>query len=334
MNQRTTPSTIDVAIPNYQYGHFLRDCVESVLNQGLPNLRVLIIDNASTDNSIQVATDLANADKRVQVIAHAENMGCLASWNEAIDRATAEYFLLLCADDYLAPGALKSAVGYLNSFPNISVGLGQVSRFRDGEVPSYTCSDRFWQTISSKSFLLTNCRNPLSYACSAGHALFRTKCLKRAGHVRPDILDAGDINLMLRVAELGDVAVTDSVIGYRRDHETNEGAAFREDFALSLEKAYGAFEDFFKSSHLSSAETNQLRKIARRSTASRAWWAGVSHRLRGKPESARKLFDLALSLLPQLAFLPPVDYLLRMERPAERIVAVMAAALKKDSRLA
>ena len=45
-------ATVDVAIPCYQYGRFLRACVGSVLNQGIDDVRILIIDNASTDNSV------------------------------------------------------------------------------------------------------------------------------------------------------------------------------------------------------------------------------------------------------------------------------------------
>jgi glycosyltransferase involved in cell wall biosynthesis len=63
-------TSIDVAIPNYQYGRYLRECVESVLSQGVPELRVLIIDNASTDNSAEVAQQLAVDHARVHFVRH------------------------------------------------------------------------------------------------------------------------------------------------------------------------------------------------------------------------------------------------------------------------
>ena len=65
-------ASVDVVIPCYQYGRFLRDAVTSVLSQGISQLRVLVIDNASTDNSLEVATQLALEDRRVEVIAHRE----------------------------------------------------------------------------------------------------------------------------------------------------------------------------------------------------------------------------------------------------------------------
>ena len=56
-------SSVDVIVPCYRYGHFLRDCVESVLAQAGPSVRVLIIDDASPDNTAEVASDLTKREK-------------------------------------------------------------------------------------------------------------------------------------------------------------------------------------------------------------------------------------------------------------------------------
>ena len=59
--------SVDVVIPNYNYGRYLRACVDSVLSQDVEKLRVLIIDNASTDDSPEVARELAAMDPRVEL---------------------------------------------------------------------------------------------------------------------------------------------------------------------------------------------------------------------------------------------------------------------------
>src|SRR5664279_4812688 len=98
---------IDVVIPCYNYGRFLEECVRSVLDQPIKDVRVLIIDDASSDNSLSVAEMLSKADPRVSVIAHAANRGHILIYNEGlIDWASAEYSLLLSADDLLTEGAL------------------------------------------------------------------------------------------------------------------------------------------------------------------------------------------------------------------------------------
>jgi len=103
-------SSVDVFVPCYRYGHFLRECVESVLSQTDVSVGVLIIDDASPDNTAEVATALVNEDPRVSFIRHAENKGHIATYNEGIEWASADYMLLLSADDYLLPGALSRAV--------------------------------------------------------------------------------------------------------------------------------------------------------------------------------------------------------------------------------
>ena len=57
--------SIDVAIPNYQYARYLRQCVQSVLSQDVRDLSLLIIDNASTDDSVAIARQLASKDSRI-----------------------------------------------------------------------------------------------------------------------------------------------------------------------------------------------------------------------------------------------------------------------------
>jgi glycosyltransferase involved in cell wall biosynthesis len=87
------PASVGVAIPRYQYGRFLRDCVASALTQGIRDLRVLIVGNASTDDSVEVAQQLVAEDRRVEVVVRRRNLGHHASFNEAIDWASSKYFV-------------------------------------------------------------------------------------------------------------------------------------------------------------------------------------------------------------------------------------------------
>src|ERR1700751_2438487 len=112
-------ASVDVSIPCYQYGRFLRRCVTSVLSQEIRNLRVLIIDNASSDNSLDVARSLAAEDSRVEVVAHPANLGHHASYNEGIDWASAEYFTTLCVDVLLPPGSLRRAITIMERHPEV-----------------------------------------------------------------------------------------------------------------------------------------------------------------------------------------------------------------------
>src|SRR5262245_11354896 len=117
-------ASVDIAIPCYQYGRYLRQCVASVLAQGIDDVRVLIIDNASTDDSVAVARQLALEDARVEVLARPTNLGPHAAFNAGIDWARADYFMVLCADDLLTPGSLARAVAVMETHPEVAFAYG------------------------------------------------------------------------------------------------------------------------------------------------------------------------------------------------------------------
>ena len=87
-------SSVDVIVPCYRYGHFLRECVESVLSQAVENVRILIIDDASPDNTAEVAADLVREDSRVTFVRHTINKEHIATYNEGIEWASVDYMLL------------------------------------------------------------------------------------------------------------------------------------------------------------------------------------------------------------------------------------------------
>src|SRR4051794_3311396 len=101
---------VDVVIPCYNYGHFLGECVRSVLAQEGVEVRALVIDDASIDNTAAVAHALSVLDSRVQVISLPKNVGMIAAVNHGIGELIGDYFVKLDADDLLPPGSLKRSV--------------------------------------------------------------------------------------------------------------------------------------------------------------------------------------------------------------------------------
>ena len=68
-------ASVDVVVPCYRYGRYLRQCVRSVLDQEGANIRVLVIDDASPDETALIGTALATEDSRVTFRRHAVNQG-------------------------------------------------------------------------------------------------------------------------------------------------------------------------------------------------------------------------------------------------------------------
>ena len=128
-------SRVDVVVPCYNYGKFLADCVAGALDdQPGTDVRVLIIDDASQDDSAEIAQKLAATDDRVDVIVHPVNRGHIATFNEGLlDWADGDYCILISADDKLTPGALRRAADLMDAHPEVGFVYGNVVGFRDGE---------------------------------------------------------------------------------------------------------------------------------------------------------------------------------------------------------
>src|SRR4051794_21194045 len=119
-------ASFSVVIPCYRYGHFLEEAVSSVLDdQDGVDVRALIIDDASPDDSAEVAQKIAGRDNRVEVVVHEANKGHLATYNEGLlEWADGDYSVLLSADDRLTPGALRRAGDLLDKHPDVAFAFG------------------------------------------------------------------------------------------------------------------------------------------------------------------------------------------------------------------
>lgn len=119
-------------VPCYRYGRFLRECVESILAQYGVTVQVLIIDDVSPGDTAEVARDLAREDPGVTFLQHTNNRGHISTYNEGIEWASAEYLLILSADDYLLPGALNRAASLMDANHRVGFTFGKAVALDDG----------------------------------------------------------------------------------------------------------------------------------------------------------------------------------------------------------
>jgi GT2 family glycosyltransferase len=326
--------SVDVAVPCFQYGRYLRACVESVLRQDVQDLRVLIIDNASTDDSAAVARQLASEDDRIELILRKKNLGLHASFNAGIDWARADYFTILAADDCLAPGALARAIAALESTPGASFATGSEKQFWTDE-PDQTIEStetgNGWECIPPMSFIEERFRFPGSYL--AGFLVVRTEAQKRAGHYRPELPHTDDLEMLLRLALQGPILKLRAIQGLRREHGTNRSNDYRSGDGADGSHRLAAFESFFQHEGAALPDRSRLQRLARRGLAEWAYWSAISHAVRGHLAGAARLMRIALGLRPLLVLVPPLNYLARLERPGERIASVVSTAMDRAAQL-
>ncbi|MGA7657689.1 MAG: glycosyltransferase family 2 protein, partial [Methylocella sp.] len=101
---------VSVIIINFNYGRFLRAAVESVLGQTYPNVECIIIDNASTDESVAVLQAIETHHADVKIIRQAENGGQNRAALEGFSASAGPYVIFLDADDFLLPQCIETHV--------------------------------------------------------------------------------------------------------------------------------------------------------------------------------------------------------------------------------
>lgn len=99
---------VTVVMPVFNAEACVEDAVESVLSQGLRNIELVCIDDASTDGSLQRLKRLAGDDSRMRVLSNETNEGAGAARNRGLAAARGAFVQFTDADDFLVPGALES----------------------------------------------------------------------------------------------------------------------------------------------------------------------------------------------------------------------------------
>lgn len=105
MKEQKNPA-ISVVVPVYNVEAYLRECVDSVLNQTMGDFEVILVDDGATDSSGSICDEYGRQDPRIQVI-HQTNGGLSAARNTGLDAAKGDYVYFLDSDDYIVPHALE-----------------------------------------------------------------------------------------------------------------------------------------------------------------------------------------------------------------------------------
>ena len=100
---------VSVIIPVYNVEEYLRECIDSVINQTYKNLEIILVDDGSTDSSGKICDDYAEKDERIAAI-HQTNGGLSAARNAGLDKASGDYIYFLDSDDYVADNTLETLI--------------------------------------------------------------------------------------------------------------------------------------------------------------------------------------------------------------------------------
>jgi glycosyltransferase involved in cell wall biosynthesis len=293
-------SAIDIVIPCYNYARFLRPCVESVLTQTGVHLRILIIDDASSDNTPEVGGELAGRDARIALRRNTKNKGLIATANEGImDWATAKYSLLLSADDALTPGALERAVKVMDQHSDVGMvyGMASIISGDDSGMMDFPESASFkYRIVPGVQFLKQVCEHWAGVPTPT--AVHRTELQHRIGGYLPGLPRTSDVEMWMRIATQANIAVIHTLQGYYRWHSSNMSLDYTDRALSDLDEQYKTIDEVYRSwgSHLEEfASWIDMAKL--RLARQACWMAGVAFD-RGDIEGASTCLNFAKEVYP------------------------------------
>lgn len=166
---------VSIVVPTYNVKHYIRECIESILNQTYKNIEIIIVNDGSTDNSMYMIDDYITSIDKIKVI-NQENQGLSAARNSGIDKAKGKYIAMIDSDDKIKPDFIKNLVktamqtnadivrGSFRDFHG-NIPTGWVADFITDPNPGPQVLDQFlnqntsfvvWSSLYSREFLNNN----------------------------------------------------------------------------------------------------------------------------------------------------------------------------------
>lgn len=206
--------TVSVLMPVYNAERYATAAVESVLGQTLADFEFIIVDDGSTDRSLEILREFAARDDRVKLMSRA-NTGYLVALNEGLRMAHGELIARIDADDIAFAKRFERQADYLRQHPEcLVVGCGLLLIDEEGEP--------FCESILPTEHDVIDARH-LAGIGSLAHpaAMIRRQALERVGGYRPQCYGAEDHDLWLRLGEHGRLANLPDVLMKVRVHAAN-----------------------------------------------------------------------------------------------------------------
>jgi glycosyltransferase involved in cell wall biosynthesis len=122
---QSAPPLASIVVPSYNYGPYLGECLDSIFGQTVSDFEVIVIDDASTDDTARVLTKIV--DPRLRVITHKANKGLVSTLNEGLVAARGRYVARIDADDKYRPYFLEETISILQARPSVGLVYGDAA---------------------------------------------------------------------------------------------------------------------------------------------------------------------------------------------------------------
>lgn len=202
---------ISVVLPVFNGERYLKEAIESILTQTYDQFEFIIINDGSTDNTKKILLSYTEKDHRI-VLIHQDNKGLVESLNRGVSIAKGKYIARMDADDISAPERFELQIAFLEANPDY-VAIGSDVVLIDEKARKLTTQHQLQDHESILSAALVG-------HCPICHpsALIRTDAILKSGPYNKEFYPAEDLDLWLRLSEIGLLGNLNSSLLFYRMH--------------------------------------------------------------------------------------------------------------------
>lgn len=212
---------VSVVTPVYNGDAYLAECIESVLGRTYENYEYIIVNNCSTDRTLEIARSYAEKDRRVRAHTNTEFAGVMENHNIALRLISpaAKYCKVVCADDFIFPGCLMKMVEFAEANP--SVGLVNSYSLAGKKVSYWGLEYERRVVKGSEIRRATLLGGPYVMGCPTS-SLYRADLVRKTKAFYPSSSPHADTTACYESLEHSDFGFVHQVLSYTRIHPNSE----------------------------------------------------------------------------------------------------------------
>jgi glycosyltransferase involved in cell wall biosynthesis len=228
MTQPFRRGMVSVVVTSYNHADFLTRRMDSLVGQTYPEIEILVIDDCSPDNSVEILRGYETHPK-VRLVLREKNGGWVTLSNLGVDLSSGEFVLFANCDDDCDPRMVERLVDSMQRNPSAGIAfcrsimvdkddrqLGDDFAIREAAFRKRCAEDTLLSRAEARRFLLHSCVIP-----NLSAALIRRECFSEVGYLSSDYRVCSDWDLFFRIAACYDIAyVAEPLNRFRQHHKT------------------------------------------------------------------------------------------------------------------
>lgn len=195
-------SSLSVILPNYNHSDLLETACNAIFSQSLAPQEVIIIDDASTDQSLKVIEALQKKYPSIKIIQNERNLGPVLAINKGIEEARGTYLAFCSADDYILPGFFENSLAFLEKNPTLGICSGKATHFKAND-PNSLVIEKMPLPDKTHIFMpheLKQLFKKSTYFIHTNCSIYRKKYVDEFGGLNPKLLSISDWYLTCQIA--------------------------------------------------------------------------------------------------------------------------------------